>query len=86
VESVETRRNWRGRRRGEDEGVLVGVVGGVGGIVLFDRMGDERMVNVAAGRPVRRKEVVFMFSGRSVGSGWESSFAMWIVAMVKLDR
>jgi len=26
-------------------------------------VGDERMVRVAAGRPVRRREVVFMFAG-----------------------
>jgi hypothetical protein len=68
VESVDTRRNWRGRMRGEEEGVLVGVVEGVlGSVVELDLMGDERMVRVAAGRPVRNREVVFMLAGRSAG-------------------
>lgn len=67
MESVDTRRNWRGRMRGEEEGVLVGVVEGAAGTVCLDLMGDERMVNVAAGRPVRNREVVFIFPGRSAG-------------------
>jgi len=67
VESVDMRRNWRGRMRGEEEGVLVGVVEGVVGSVELDLMGDERMMNVAAGRPVRNREVVFMFADRSAG-------------------
>lgn len=84
VESVETRRNWRGRSRGEDEGVLVGVVvEGVVGTVLPALMGDENMVKVAAGRPVSSREVVFILSGRSVGC-WESLCADWIAAMVRL--
>ena len=66
MESVDTRRNWRGRMRGEEEGVLVGVVEGVlGAVELVDLMGDERMVRVAAGRPVRNREVVFMLARRS---------------------
>ena len=67
MESVDTRRNCRGRMRGEEEGVLVGVVEGVVGTVWFDLTGDERMAKVAAGRPVRNREVVFIFSGRSAG-------------------
>jgi len=50
--------------RGEEEGVLVGVVEGVLGTFESDLMGDERMERVAAGRPVRRIEVVFMLAGR----------------------
>lgn len=77
MESVDTRRNWRGRMRGEDEGVLVGVVDGVVGTVELELTGDERMVKVAAGRPVRNREVVFMLAGRSVGSsGSEGLFAV----------
>jgi hypothetical protein len=49
--------------RGEEEGVLVGVVEGVLGTVESDLTGDERMVKVAAGRPVRNREVVFMLAG-----------------------
>ena len=48
--------------RGEEEGVLVGVVEGVVGTV-FDLTGEERMERVAAGRPVRNREVVFMLTG-----------------------
>ena len=62
MESEDTRRNWRGRMRGEEEGVLVGVVEGVVGTV-FDLTGEERMERVAAGRPVRNREVVFMLTG-----------------------
>lgn len=58
VESLDTRRSWRGRRRGDDEGVFVGVVEGEG---------DEMMVKAAAGRPVRSREVVFMLSVRILG-------------------
>lgn len=67
VESVDTRRNLRGRMRGEEEGVLVGVVEGVIGTAELDLTGDERMVKVAAGRPVRNREVVFMLIRRSAG-------------------
>lgn len=63
MESEDTRRNWRGRMRGEEEGVLVGDVEGVLGRVRFDLTGEERMERVAAGRPVRNKEVVFMLAG-----------------------
>lgn len=84
VESVETRRNWRGRSRGEDEGVLVGVVEGVVGTVLLALMGDERMVKVAAGRPVSSREVVFILSGRSVEC-WKSLCVNWIAAMIRLN-
>ena len=62
MESEDTRRSWRGRMRGEEEGVLVGVVEGVVGTV-FDLTGEERMERVAAGRPVRNREVVFMLTG-----------------------
>ena len=62
MESEDARRNWRGRMRGEEEGVLVGVVEGVVGTV-FDLTGEERMERVAAGRPVRNREVVFMLTG-----------------------
>lgn len=61
MESEDTRRSWRGRMRGDEEGVLVGVVEGVFVSVWFDLIDDERMAKVAAGRPVRRIEVVFMF-------------------------
>lgn len=54
--------------RGEDEGELVGVVEGVLRTALFDLMGDETMLNMAAGRPVRSKEVAFIWSDRFVGS------------------
>ena len=47
---------------GEEEGVLVGVVEGVVGTVS-DLTGEERMERVAAGRPVRNREVVFMLTG-----------------------
>ena len=67
MESVDTRRNWRGRMRGEEEGVLVGVVEGLFEIVGLDFKGEERMERVAAGRPVRNREVVFMLAGRSAG-------------------
>ena len=74
MESEDTRRNWRGRMRGEEEGVLVGVVEGVFGSVWFDLTGDERMERVAAGRPVRNREVVFMLAG-----------SIRIAAVVELD-
>lgn len=56
-----------GRRRGEDEGELVGVVEGVLGTVLFDLMGNEMMLNMAAGRLVRSREMVFILFDRFVG-------------------
>lgn len=46
--------------RGDDEGVLVGVVEGVLGAILFDFVGDETIEK--AGRPVRSREVVFILS------------------------
>ena len=67
VESEDTRRSRRGRMRGDEEGVLGGVVEGVLGSVLFGLTGEERMERVAAGRPVRNREVVFMLAGRSAG-------------------
>jgi hypothetical protein len=65
--------------RGEEEGVLVGVVEGVAGAVELDLMGEERMAKVAAGRPVRSREVVFMLAGRSAGDCWGSSVVVRIV-------
>lgn len=56
VESLETRRRWRGRMRGEDEGELVGVVDADG----IDLAAGETMAKEAAGRPVRTSEVVFI--------------------------
>ena len=85
MESEDTRRNWRGRMRGEEEGVLVGVVEGVPGSVWFDLTGDERMERVAAGRPVRNREVVFMLVGRSARDCWESLAVTRIAAVIRLD-
>lgn len=72
MESEDMRRNWRGRMRGEEEGVVVGVVEGVLGTVVLDLTGGERMAKVAAGRPVRNIEVVFMFAVWSAGDCRES--------------
>ena len=52
VESLDVRRRWRGRRRGEDEGEDAGVVD--------DLATGEMIANMSAGRPVRRNDVVFM--------------------------
>ena len=43
--------------------MLVGVVEGVLGTVELDLTGDERIESIAAGRPVRNREVVFMLTG-----------------------
>ena len=72
--------------RGDEEGVLGGVVEGVLGSVLFGLTGEERMERVAAGRPVRNREVVFMLAGRSAGGfRCESLAAIRIAAAVRLD-
>lgn len=64
VESLETRRRWRGRRRGEEDGVLVGVVvveaGVLGRSMVVDFELGDAMKSVAAGRPFRKQDAVFM--------------------------
>lgn len=43
------------------------MVEGVLGTVLFDLMGNETVLNMAAGRPVRSREAVFILFDRFVG-------------------
>lgn len=52
------RRRWRGRIRGDDEGEDVGIVE----TVLVVDACEETMLSITAGRPVRTREVVFIFA------------------------